>query len=100
MNINPKETKAPRGMKRIPKKKVCTFCVNKIDDINYIGLAKELEKGEKSVDKNGERRPRYVTEKGKIIPRRMSGVCVKHQRVLAQAIKRARQMALLPFKAD
>lgn len=84
--------------KRAPKKKVCTFCVNKVNEIDYITLAKDMEKG--GVDKNGEKRPRYITEKGKIIPRRMSGMCVKHQRALAQAIKRARYMALLPFKGE
>lgn len=95
-----KENKPGRA-KRAPKRKVCSFCVNKVEDIDYIALAKEIEKGaDKSYDKNGDKRPRYVTEKGKIVPRRMSGVCVKHQRALAQAIKRARIMALLPFKAD
>lgn len=88
-----------RPAKRAPKKKVCTFCVNKIEEIDYITLAKDMEKGA-SFDKNGDKRPRYVTEKGKIVPRRMSGVCLKHQRALAVAIKRARIMALLPFKAD
>ncbi|MDY3255598.1 MAG: 30S ribosomal protein S18, partial [Eubacteriales bacterium] len=43
---------------------------------------------------------KYITEKGKMLPRRMTGVCAKHQRVLAAAIKRARVMALLPYKAD
>lgn len=96
-----KDAKTARPPKRAPKKKVCTFCVNKVEDIDYIALVKEMEKGsDRGYDKNGEKRPRYVTEKGKIIPRRMSGVCVKHQRLLAQAIKRARIMALLPFKAE
>ena len=92
------EVKNARPAKRANKKKVCSFCVNKVEEIDYITLAKEMEKG--GSDKSGEKRPRYITEKGKIIPRRMSGVCVKHQRELAQAIKRARYMALLPFKAD
>ncbi|MEG1613367.1 MAG: 30S ribosomal protein S18 [Clostridia bacterium] len=77
-------TKRPQ-QKRIPKRKVCQFCVDKIDDIDYKDVVK-LKK--------------YITEKGKMIPRRMSGVCAKHQRVLAEAIKRARVMALLPYKAD
>ncbi|UKI22116.1 MAG: 30S ribosomal protein S18 [Christensenella sp.] len=68
-----------------PKKKVCTFCVDHVDDIDYKDVAKLK---------------RYTTEKGKILPRRMSGVCAKHQRTLAVAIKRARVMALLPYKAD
>ena len=70
--------------KRAPRKKVCPFCANKVDDIDYIALAKEIEKnGEKTYERNGERKPRYVAENGKIIPRRTTGVCVKHQRLLA-----------------
>ncbi len=79
------EIKAPRAPRRAPKKKVCTFCVEHIDEIDYKDIAKLR---------------RFITEKGKILPRRMSGVCAKHQRVLATAIKRARVMALLPYKAD
>ena len=79
------EIKAPRPMKRVPKKKVCLFCVDHIEDIDYKDIAKLR---------------RFVTEKGKIIPRRMSGVCAKHQRSLAVAIKRARVMGLLPYSAD
>lgn len=79
------EVKAPRPAKRMPKKKVCQFCVEKAEYIDYKDTAKLR---------------RYITEKGKILPRRMSGVCAKHQRPLAVAIKRARQMALLPYKAD
>jgi ribosomal protein S18 len=84
MSEEVKRPQAPAG-KRIPKRKVCQFCVDKIDEINYKDVAK-LRK--------------YITEKGKILPRRMTGVCAKHQRVLAEAIKRARVMALLPYKAD
>ena len=69
----------------MPKKKVCQFCVEKAIDIDYKDTAK-LRK--------------YITEKGKMLPRRMTGVCAKHQRILAAAIKRARVMALLPYKAD
>lgn len=75
----------PSGGKRIPKKKVCQFCVDKCDSIDYKDTLK-LKK--------------YITEKGKMMPRRMTGVCAKHQRFLADAIKRARVMALLPYKAD
>ena len=89
-----------RTGKRMNRRKVCTFCVNKVEEIDYIALVKEIEKNDKGFDKNGEKRPRYITEKGKIIPRRMSGVCVKHQKALAQAIKRARFMALLPYKGE
>ena len=71
--------------KRAPKRKVCYFCVEKIDHIDY---------------KDTARLKRFVTEKGKMLPRRMSGTCAKHQRILATAIKRAREMALLPFKGE
>ena len=80
------EEKAPRKiMKRMPKRKVCTFCVEKSEGIDYKDVAK-LKK--------------FITEKGKLIPCRMSGICAKHQRELAEAIKRARVMALLPFKGE
>ncbi len=87
--------------KRAPKRRGCKFCENKVGEIDYIALAKEIEKGnERSFDRNGERKPKYIAENGKIIPRRQSGVCVRHQLMLAQAIKRARIMALLPFKGE
>lgn len=72
-----------RGRK--PKKKVCSFCVDKIDGIDYKDLPKMR---------------RYTTERGKILPRRISGNCAKHQRQLTLAIKRARMIALLPFTAE
>lgn len=78
------EKQVKRMIRKPMKKKVCTFCVEKTL-IDYKDLAK-LKK--------------YITEKGKIIPRRMTGTCAKHQRELAIAIKRARQMALLPYKAE
>lgn len=74
-----------KRVRRSPKKKVCAFCAEKTEGIDYKDTAKLK---------------RYITEKGKIIPRRTSGVCAKHQRDLATAIKRARVMALLPFKAE
>ena len=79
----PKEGK--KFIKRIPRKKVCAFCQNKVDSIDY----KDINTLKK-----------YVTEGGKILPRRMTGVCAKHQRVLATAIKRARLVDLLPFKGE
>ena len=79
------DEKTIRPAKRVQKKKACAFCVEHAADIDYKDVAK-LKK--------------YITEKGKIVPRRASGVCSKHQRLLAAAIKRARQMALLPYKAD
>ena len=78
-----KEVKRPaRGQSR---RKVCNFCVEKSEHIDYKDVAK-LRK--------------YLAESGKILPRRMTGVCARHQRELAVAIKRARQMALLPYVAD
>ncbi len=72
-------------IKRAPRRKVCAFCQGKIDAIDY----KDINTLKK-----------YVTEGGKILPRRMTGVCAKHQRVLASAIKRARIADLLPFKGE
>ncbi|HRF36063.1 MAG TPA: 30S ribosomal protein S18 [Clostridia bacterium] len=69
----------------MPRKKVCIFCVEKVDELDYKDVAK-LRK--------------FITEKGKILPRRMSGVCAKHQRMVATAVKRARTMALIPYRAD
>ncbi len=74
-----------KKFKKPSKKKVCLFCQNKEEKIDY----KDVNKIKK-----------YITEKGKILPRRQTGVCARHQRELSLAIKRARVMALLPFKAD
>ncbi len=71
--------------KRIPRKKVCVFCQEKVEVIDY---------------KDVNRLKKFVTEGGKMLPRRMSGTCAKHQRELSKAIKRARIAALLPFKAE
>lgn len=76
---------AKKPMRKAPRRKVCAFCLEKATAIDYKDTAK-LKK--------------YVTEKGKILPRRMTGVCSKHQRLLASAIKRARLVALLPFKGE
>ena len=75
--------KRERGRK--PKKKVCSFCVDKVEAIDYKYVPKLR---------------RYVTERGKILPRRISGNCAKHQRQVTVAIKRARNIALLPFTAE
>lgn len=64
------------------RKKVCRFCVEKIDDINY---------------KDVKMLAAFLSERGKIVPRRISGVCTPHQRRLSEAIKQARNIALLPF---
>lgn len=73
------------GKKFFRRKKVCRFCVDRIDDINY-----------KNVTLLGS----FINERGKIVPRRISGVCTPHQRRLAEAIKQARNIALLPFAAS
>lgn len=76
---------ARKPFKRMNKKKVCQFCVDKAEAIDY---------------KDANKLRKYVTEKGKMLPRRMTGVCAKHQRMLAEAVKRARIVALLPFKGE
>ena len=76
--------RAPRPMMR-RRKKVCIFCADKVDFIDYKDCAK-LGK--------------FISESGKILPRRISGTCAKHQRELNTAIKRARQVALLPYVTD
>lgn len=70
------------GMRR---RKVCQFCVEKADTIDY-----------KDVDKL----KKYVTERGKILPKRITGTCAMHQRAVTTAIKRARIVALLPYTAE
>ncbi len=76
--------RTPRPMVR-RRKKVCIFCADKVDFIDYKDSAK-LRK--------------FISERGKILPRRISGTCSKHQRELNTAIKRARQVALLPYVTD
>ncbi|MEY8000746.1 30S ribosomal protein S18 [Clostridium sp. JNZ X4-2] len=73
------------GKMRRSKRKVCAFCADKSEFIDY----KDINKLRK-----------YVTERGKILPRRISGNCAKHQRELTEAIKRARNIALLPFTTE
>ncbi len=67
------------------RRKVCSFCVDKITTIDYKDTAKLR---------------RYLSERGKILPRRTTGTCAAHQRQLTVAIKRARHIALLPYVAD
>ena len=74
-----------RDRGRRPRRKVCSFCVDKVDHIDYKDVAKLR---------------RFVTERGKILPRRISGNCAKHQRQVTVAITRARNIALLPFTAE
>ncbi|MDD4875571.1 MAG: 30S ribosomal protein S18 [Dehalococcoidales bacterium] len=66
----------------VPRRKVCAFCVDKVEEIDY---------------KDPSKLRRYISGRGKIVPRRRAGTCAKHQRALAVAIKRARHLALLPY---
>jgi small subunit ribosomal protein S18 len=67
------------------KKKICKLCVDKIERIDY---------------KDDRRLARFVTDRGKIVPRRISGACSRHQKQITLAVKRARVLALLPFTSD
>lgn len=67
------------------RRKVCGFCVDKVEHIDY---------------KSANRMRRFVSDRGKILPRRTTGTCATHQRMLTHAIKRAREIALLPFTAE
>ena len=73
------------GRGRMRRRKVCRFCVDKVDLIDFKDV-KLLQN--------------FIPERGKILPRRISGVCTAHQRMLTEAIKRARNIALLPYTAD
>jgi small subunit ribosomal protein S18 len=76
--------RGPRGNRK-SRKKVCSFCVDKIYHIDY---------------KDVPRLRRYLSERGKIVPRRVTGTCARHQRQLTIAIKRARHIAFLPFVSE
>ena len=76
--------KPSMGFKRIRRKK-CKLCVDKIKTVDY---------------KNTDFLNNFITERGKIIPRRVNGNCAKHQRQLSVALKRARRIALLPYASD
>lgn len=75
----------PERRGRKGRKKVCSFCVDKIDTIDYKDVAKLR---------------RFISERAKILPRRVTGTCARHQRELTVAIKRARYMALMPYVSD
>ena len=83
--VKTEEKVVVKKFRKPSKKKVCAFCVAGEKTIDYKDVAKIRK---------------YITEKGKIVPRRMSGVCAKHQRELAVAVKRARYMALLPYVGE
>ena len=74
-----------RAYRKKPKKKVCAFCADKVEEIDYKDVAK-LRK--------------YISERAKILPRRVTGTCTFHQRALTVARKRARHLALMPYVAD
>ena len=76
--------RAPRGNRK-GRRQVCAFCVDKVDAINYKDVAKLR---------------RYLSERAKIVPRRVTGTCARHQRQLTVAIKRARHLAFLPSVSD
>jgi small subunit ribosomal protein S18 len=74
-----------RDRGRRPKRRVCSFCVDKIDEVDY---------------KEASRLRRFTSERGKILPRRITGNCARHQRQLTAAVKCARILALLPFTVE
>lgn len=77
-----KPKKKWEGSKYVPKRKICNFCSEKIDVVDYKDPVKLRQ---------------YISERGKIDPRRKTGTCAKHQRAVAVAIKRARHLALIPY---
>lgn len=84
-NLNEQEHRGGSGRRFVPRPKVCQFCSDKTVEIDY---------------KNVDLLRRFVTEEGKIRPRRQTGTCAKHQRAVASAVKRARQIALLPYTSE
>lgn len=81
----PVAVRPARPMNNRRRRKICIFCADKVDFIDY---------------KDSTKLRKFISERGKILPRRISGTCAKHQRELNTAIKRARNMALLPFVTD
>ena len=75
----------PQRGGRKARRKVCSFCVDKVDSIDYKDVA---------------RLHRFVSERGKILPRRVTGTCARHQRARTVAIKRARHIALMPYTSE
>ncbi len=85
--MDKKVRKGSKGDKpfRRPRKKVCALCAEKIDSIDY---------------KDVERVKKFVSDKGKILPRRVTGTCAKHQRAVVDSIQKARHIALLPYSVQ
>ena len=81
----PRSSSNKQNRFRRTRRKPCAFCVERIQDIDY---------------KAHQRLRKFITDRGKILPRKTTGTCASHQRVLATAIKRARVIALLPFTAE
>ena len=75
----------PVRRRRFGRRKVCKFCADKVDTVDY---------------KDVKRLRTFISERGKVIPRRISGSCARHQRQLTTALKRARNVALIPFVAE
>jgi len=82
---NDRQDRDHRPGGRKTRKKVCGFCVDRVDVIDYKDVAKLR---------------RFISERAKILPRRVTGTCARHQRELTLSIKRARHLALLPFSSD
>jgi small subunit ribosomal protein S18 len=80
-----KTEKMDRPMRRKGRRKVCNFCVDRVETVDYKDIA---------------RLRKYISERGKILSRRATGTCARHQRALTTAIKRARMIALLPYSCD
>ncbi len=83
--MRPRTPERPKKKVFFRRRKVCKFCVDKVDYVDYKDT--KLLQG-------------FILERAKILPRRISGTCARHQRMVQQAIKRARHLALIPFTAD
>ncbi|NMC81528.1 MAG: 30S ribosomal protein S18 [Armatimonadetes bacterium] len=83
--MRPRPQRTGKPFKGPRHRKYCAFCVDKIDYLDY---------------KNTGRLRRFVSDRAKILPRRMTGTCAKHQRMVAASVKRAREIALLPYVAE
>lgn len=85
MTVAERQERENHRANRKARRKVCNFCVDKVEHIDYKDIAKLR---------------RFISERAKILPRRVTGTCAHHQRALTIAIKRARHLALLPFSND
>ena len=92
--FTPRPERAERPQRGRRRRKVCAFCVDKVAHVDYKDAGKLIDY------KEAAKLRRYLSERGKILPRRMTGTCAAHQRQLTEAIKRARHIALLPYTAE